>query len=247
MLEKIIGIRNDKTIYQKNNEVLKVFHNNYTKAQVLTEALNHTRIEETSLHLPKFLRVYEIDQQWTIAYEHIQGKTLEQLMMEHPEQLENYMRQFVSLHIDVHAIKNIPLRKQKDRLIEKIENVDLTAIKRYDLRKQIELQSIYQSLCHGDFHPSNVVLNQHQELYIIDWSHASLGNPTADVCQTYLEFILNDQIELADMYLSMYTEMSNIDSKTVLSWKKAIAASRLAKALPEEKSKLRDIILSKPI
>ncbi|MFW6183275.1 MAG: phosphotransferase family protein, partial [Chloroflexota bacterium] len=40
-----------------------------------------------------------------------------------------------------------------------------------------------ERLCHGDFHPDNVILAK-QEPVIIDWIDATCGNPLADVART---------------------------------------------------------------
>jgi aminoglycoside phosphotransferase (APT) family kinase protein len=42
-----------------------------------------------------------------------------------------------------------------------------------------------ECLCHGDFHPGNVMLDGSREL-VIDWHDASCGNPAADVARTWL-------------------------------------------------------------
>ena len=40
-------------------------------------------------------------------------------------------------------------------------------------------------LCHGDFHPLNILGNTFDPL-IIDWLDAGRGDPAADVCRSYL-------------------------------------------------------------
>jgi Phosphotransferase enzyme family len=40
-------------------------------------------------------------------------------------------------------------------------------------------------LCHGDFHPLNV-LGEASQPFVIDWPDACRGDPTGDVCRSYL-------------------------------------------------------------
>ena len=51
-LEKVIAVRNSKTIYRDGSYVIKVFDEGYSKADILNEALNIARVEETGLPIP---------------------------------------------------------------------------------------------------------------------------------------------------------------------------------------------------
>ena len=84
-LEKVIAVRNNKTIYRDGDKCIKVFEEGYSKADVLNEALNQARIEGTGLNIPKILEVTMIEGKWAIVSEFIKGKTLAQLMEEDPE------------------------------------------------------------------------------------------------------------------------------------------------------------------
>ncbi len=241
-LEKIIGLRNDKTIYKDGFEVIKVFNENYSKAQVLNEALNHARVEETNLLVPKLLSVSNEDGKWIIKYQYIQGKTLEQIILEANDHLEEYLEVFVNLQIRVHNIDGLMLNKLKDRLNYKIEQSDLLATTRYELRRKLETMPKHQKLCHGDFNPSNIIVTNSGEYYIIDWAHATSGNASADSAITYLEFLLNYNQAIADKYLEIFCLKTNTSKNYCLSWLPIVAAARLVKATKQEKKLLLSII-----
>ena len=80
--DKIIAVRTSKTVYRDGDTVIKVFDENYSKADVLNEALNQARIEETGLNIPKILEVSKMDGKWALTSEYIPGVTLQQLMEE---------------------------------------------------------------------------------------------------------------------------------------------------------------------
>ena len=84
-LDKMIAVRTNKTIYRDGDTCVKVFNEEYSKADVLNEALNQARVEETGLNIPKILGVTMNDGKWAIVSEFIKGKTLAQLMEEEPE------------------------------------------------------------------------------------------------------------------------------------------------------------------
>ena len=54
---KVLAVRTSKIIYREGDTVLKVFDTNYSKADVLNEALNQARVEETGLNIPRLIDV----------------------------------------------------------------------------------------------------------------------------------------------------------------------------------------------
>ena len=81
---EILAERSHKVIYKDGDTVLKVFDSDFSKADILNEALNQARIEETGLNVPKLLEVGIIDGKWAIRTEYVPGKTLAKLMEENP-------------------------------------------------------------------------------------------------------------------------------------------------------------------
>ena len=77
-LNNKIAERKNKTVYRDGDRCIKVFDKDYSKADVLNEALNQARIEETGLNIPKILEVTMIDGKWAIVTEFVEGKTLAQ-------------------------------------------------------------------------------------------------------------------------------------------------------------------------
>jgi thiamine kinase-like enzyme len=57
------------------------------------------------------------------------------------------------------------------------------ATTRYDLHTRLEAMPKGTKLCHGDFNPSNIIITKNDVPYIIDWSHATMGNASADVAR----------------------------------------------------------------
>ena len=97
--EKVLAERNNKVIYKNGNLAIKVFDENFAKSDVLNEALNQARVEETGLNIPKVEEVSKIDGRWTIASDYVEGKTLQQLMDENPDKMDEYLELFVNIQI----------------------------------------------------------------------------------------------------------------------------------------------------
>lgn len=234
-LDRIIAVRNNKTVYHDGDKCLKVFDKTYSKADVLNEALNQARIEETGLNIPKILEVTMIDEKWTIVSEYIKGKTLAQLMQENPDKKEEYLEMFVNLQLEMHSKRCPLLNKLKDKMNCKISQTDLSATVRYDLHTRIEGMPKHNKVCHGDFSPSNIIISEDGLPYIIDWSHATQGNASADAARIYLRFWLDGDIDGAKRYLELFYKKSDTAKQYVQGWMPIVAASQLAKGNAAER------------
>ena len=239
-LEKIIAVRTDKTIYRDGDKVVKVFDEDYSKANVLNEALNQARIEETGLNIPKIASVTTIDGKWAIVADFIEGKTLAQLMEENPDKKDEYLELFVDLQMSVHAKKCPLLNKLKDKMTRKISEADLDATTRYELHTRLEGMPKHNKVCHGDFNPSNIIITEDGTPYILDWSHATQGNASADVARTYLLFYLAGDIDAANKYLNLFCKKSDTAKQYIQKWLPIVAASQSVKGNPKE----REFLLS---
>ena len=234
-LDRIIAVRNNKTVYRDGELCMKVFDTNYSKADVLNEALNQARVEETGLNIPKIHEVTVIDGKWTIVSDYIKGKTLQQLMDEHPEKKDEYLNLLVDLQLEMHS-KSCPLlTKLRDKMNRKISQTDFDATTRYELHSRLDAMPKHNKLCHGDFNPSNIIITDDGTPYIIDWSHATQGNASADVARTYLLFWLNGDIEGAKKYLELFCRKSNTARQYVQKWMPIVAASQSVKGNEKER------------
>ena len=233
--DNIIAVRKNKTIYRDGDRVIKVFNEEYSKADVLNEALNQARIEETGLNIPKILEVSMIDGKWAIVSEFIKGKTLAQLMEEDADNKEKYIELLVDIQMDVHSRKSPLLNKLKDKMNRKISASDFDATTRYDLHTRLESMPKHNKVCHGDFNPSNIIITDEGVPYILDWSHATQGNASADVARTYLLFCLYGDKEGADLYLNIFCKKSDTAKQYVQKWMPIVAASQSVKGNEHER------------
>jgi len=238
-LDKIIAVRKAKTVYRDGAYAIKVFDNDYSKADVLNEALNQARIEETGLPVPKIIEVTKIDGKWAIVSDFIEGKTLEQLMSENPEMSDSLLDLLVDLQCEVHTKRAPLLTKLKDKMNRKISESSFDATTRYELHTRLEGMPKHKKVCHGDFNPSNVIITPDGKPYILDWSHATQGNASADVARTYLLFCLAGKEEIAKQYLLRFCEKSDTARQYVEAWLPIVAASQSVKDKPEEREFLR--------
>lgn len=239
-LDNVISVRKNKTIYRDGEMCIKVFDESYSKSGILNEALNHARVEETGLNIPKLLGVTMVDGKWAIMYEFIEGKTLATLMEENPDKKEEYLEMLVDIQLNIHTKTSPLLTKIKDKMNRKISETTLDATTRYDLHTRLEAMPKHKKVCHGDLNPSNIIIKNDGTPYVIDWAHATQGNASADAARTYLLFCLEGKTEDAKKYLSIFCKKSNTAMQYVQKWMPIVAASQSVRGNEHE----REFLLS---
>ena len=238
--DTVIAQRKHKIIYRDGDLCAKVFDESFPKSDVLNEALNQARVEETGLNIPKIEEVCKVDGKWAIISTFIEGKTLQQLMDENPDKMDEYLELFVNVQMQILNAKCPLLKRLKDKMQDKISQTDLDATTRYELHTRLASMKKHNKVCHGDFNPSNVVITPDGTPFILDWSHATQGNGAADAARTYLLFCLKGEEELAEKYLKLYCEKADVARQYVNAWMPIVAASQSVKGNPEE----REFLLS---
>ena len=172
--------------------------------------------------------------------EYIKGVTLEKLMNENPQKMDEYLDLFINVQLDIHSRRCPLLTKFKDKMTDKIFKSDLDASTRYDLGMRWREMPDHNSVLHCDFNPSNVIIKEDGTPFILDWSHASQGNASADVARTYLLFCLKGQKNYADKYLNLFCKKSDTAKQYIQKWLPIVAASQSVKGKEQE----REFLLS---
>ena len=234
-LDRVIAVRNTKTVYRDGNKCIKVFNAEYSKADVFSEALNQARMEELGLNVPKVFEVTMIGDKWAIVSEFVKGKTLARLMEENPQKKSEYISLLVDLQMSVHAKTYPMLNKLKDTIVYQISETEYDATTICDLHAQLEDMPKHNKVCHGDFNPTNVIINDKGVPYIIDWSHLTQGNASADVARTYIRFCINDDVESAELYLDIFCNKSDTSKEYVKKWVPIVSASLSYKCNDKER------------
>jgi len=114
-----------------------------------------------------------------------------------------------------------------------------------------------KSLCHGDFHPGNILYSDGRD-YIIDWTRASRGDIAADVAHTYILMKVVPRVPGIGLFMhavqkQLGSAMANIYLKCTMKsvplspvifskWVLIKAAERTYYGLPSEQRRLQTFI-----
>jgi aminoglycoside phosphotransferase (APT) family kinase protein len=140
----------------------------------------------------------------------------------------------------------VTLPSQRDRVVSKIRRsaatLDASLARALDL---LPAPAGPPRLCHGDLHPSNVILGNHGPV-IVDWFDTSRGDPVADVARTSLT-LLGDGTRpprhlpgsdrrtlalLTEAYLSRLGARLEIAPELLARWQAVQAVARMAEGVP---------------
>jgi thiamine kinase-like enzyme len=183
-----------------------------------------------------------IDGCWAIISEFIEGKTLTDLIKDNPKKTKEYIDFMIDLQLTIHAQKCPLLTKLRDKMFRKISLTDFDSTIKYDLQTHLEGMPQHNKMCHGDFRPSNIILTPQDVPYIIDWSHVTQGNASADVARTYLIYLLTGNKENGEYYMNKFCEKTNTQRSYVERWVRIVAASQSVKGNKEERAFLARIV-----
>lgn len=240
-LNNPIAKRDTKVVFVDDGNTIKLFNEGYSKADIFNEAMNTARVEEgTNLNMAKVKEVVTIDNKLAIIYEHIKGETLAELMEKNPDKLDEYLNLFVDIQMEIFANKVPLLNRMADKFKKRISEADVfEESTKYELLQRLEGMKSHVKLCHGDFVPSNVVITESGEHYIIDWAHVTQGNAGSDVATTYLQLCMNGKKEVAEKYIDLYAKKSGTEKSYIQNWIPIAAAIQYVKQKPEQKDILK--------
>ena len=173
-----------------------------------------------------------------------------------PWTLISSARTMASLHAQMHDHASSSLPSQRERMERKIGNAPgLSQDKKKAILDILSDLPDENSICHGDFHPDNILMSQSGPI-VIDWPHAPEGSSIADVARTSLvlqhgaipEFITGKAIIMAArglfhrFYLSRYMKLRRVLKSGLDQWTLPVAAERLDDGIPEEQEALLRLI-----
>lgn len=232
--------------------VLKLFLPHFSQSSVEHEADVARKVCATGLRTPAIDQVVTVGGRYGILYERIDGVSLLQILTRRPWRLVPIARLMARLHADMHGRPAPTLPAQRARLIRKIERA---APLFPQLRPKVlaTLQQLPDSdcLCHGDFHPDNI-LETTQGPVIIDWNDATHGHPLADVARTLLLIRFGSAPDgvvwftaaqavrwiMRGVYLYNYRRWRSDGNDALRQWLIPITAARLEERIVEEEPHL---------
>ena len=224
-------------------KALKIMHDKPAK-DAEKEAKKQTYAYDAGLPVPKVHRAYGAEGNAYVLMDYIKGCNFVEACPEDPVQIKEYMQTLVGLQIQMHQLDGGDLIDMKQHFREKIKKVKISRRIKRKYIKELKHLEYNTCLCHMDYHPMNLLLSEEGKPYIIDWSNACAGSREADVCNSYLILTIIGQKELAELYLTLYCAMSNMQKADIWNCMGLVACMKLSeKRSDEEKANLLEIVM----
>ncbi len=173
--------------------VIKVFHDWFPLDGIEYEAKVGRAVHAAGLPAPLPGKILRIENHNALVYERVDGWSMLQATLQRPWRLAWYARRLAALHAGLHAqpfAADIPW--QRTSIERRIRGASaLSASLRSAALDALATMPAGDRLCHGDFHPGNVLITASGET-VIDWLDATIGNPLADVARSSI-ILMGDQ------------------------------------------------------
>lgn len=252
-------------IYQVDEQtVLKLSKPGWDREMLYQEYVNGKAIANCGILAPQVYDFVEVDQRYGYTMEKLNDVTLLDLIWKHPLKVISYAKKMAEIHVKIHQAippNELPsLADKYKKFIGEKSSID-DKVKSQILQEIDTLCCGTNCICHGDFHPINVLVDANR-YFVIDWVLATKGQPEADVAGTYLitkvyssnkkeKNIFKRWINsiggklIANAYLRKYISLTGVDKKTIAKWIPIRAATYLDVGLSPEIEKIFRKILSK--
>ena len=217
--------------------VLKLYRSGIGKRVAFREAALTAQVEVLGLPVPQVLGVGSLDDRWGLVLTRAEGRPFAEAMLASLDAVGSHFDAMVRLHRQMHACAVPELPAMKVRLSGAIGRAK--ALGAETARRLLEALVALpdgDQLCHGDFHPYNV-LGTPEVAVVIDWPDATRGAAAADVCRSFL-LMRGHSVELATGYVERYCAASGIAAGKVMAWLPVLAGARLAEGIAGEVDEL---------
>jgi len=236
----------------QDNHVLKLYYDWCPPHWVEQEAKVAHAVSEGGIPTPAAGEIVEVDHRRGLVYERVTGISMLQDMNSRPWMMLKYARSLAELQVKVNQLSIPGLWSGKEGMMNAIRRApDLTDDLREKTLEHLAALRDGKKVCHGDFHPGNVLLTK-KGVIIIDWMTACSGNPWADVARTSMILtigakragkqvkpIIRILINLYHQtYLKHYQNLIPDKYNEFRKWLPVIAASRLDEHIEPEREAL---------
>ena len=253
--DALIGKGRTADVYAWGEGCILKLYQDWLPASAVEREYTVTRAARAAgVPVPATYELVELEGRHGIVFERIQGISLLAELQTKPWKLFAVARQLGELHAQIHDNQApVELPAQRQQIENGIEAAqDLVEADKQAMRSYLRQLPEGESLCHGDFHPDNILLTARGPI-IIDWMTGTRGNPLADVARTSLLFqtaemppsmpghirlLINiSRTLLHTIYLHRYLQLRPAGRQQIDRWRLPLIAARLFEVedYPQEK------------
>jgi Ser/Thr protein kinase RdoA (MazF antagonist) len=248
-LDKRIARGRTADVYDwDDGHVLKLFHNWFELENIEYELKIATAVHASGVKAPAVTQMIHVHGRNGLIYERVAGESMLDLFQRKPWMLFAFSRILARLHAQMqeYVFDGDGIPTQRRRLQNKINHADtLSSSLKTSLLNALHSLPEGDRVCHGDFHPANVLIAG-ENAQVIDWMDASRGNPLADVARTSIIFLGSAATkEIPNLFLKIFIKIAHAEylreyfrlrpnrTDEYYRWLPIVAGARLSENIPE--------------
>jgi aminoglycoside phosphotransferase (APT) family kinase protein len=253
-LTRLGGGREAEVFAWGDGQALRLAHDPGGAARVEREALALAAAHAAGAPVPAVYGRVTIEGRPGAIVQRVDGPDLLTMLGRRPWLVLSIGRSCGALHARLHELlAPAELPSLTDEMRERLQSGEVPADVRDAALAQLEQLPDGDRLCHGDFHPANV-LDAAGGRIVIDWTLAARGHPAADVARTRLLLLGGVVPDYAPLlvrrldrlgrrmffgaYLRGYGRVRGPDPALVQRWEHVCAAARLSEGIDAEREAL---------
>lgn len=231
-----------------DDKVVKLFHPGFPLEAVEREYAIAMQLSAAPATVPKVFERVECDGRPGIVYERILGDSMLKVLSRKPWRAFALAQQMARIHQDIHLVRVKDLPHATAVISAQISKAPLISEQeKQEILDQLAHLHDGDRLCHGDFHPDNIIVSE-KGLVVIDWITATMGDPLADVARTavllgfgslppgkgFLEKFITTFFRnfFLAAYLRHYKKITGLSSQDLYRWWVPVATARLSDGVP---------------
>lgn len=244
-------------------QVVKLFYADQRPGGIQRESRAAEVLAQLAVPAPRYHGTIQLNDRTGLVFDRVVGCSMLSQLERQPWRGAAIARRLADVHLRIHDMRATDLLGQREFARQRIVRAsDLSAEARRAALERLEQLPDGDRLCHGDFHPDNVVIMSSGPR-VLDWINAVQGDPAGDVARTLL--LLGDaelpsgaslamklitiglRRLLVAVYWRRYAQRSGMQRAEVDAWRMPLLAARLAEGIPpvERRKLLRALTVSR--
>jgi aminoglycoside phosphotransferase (APT) family kinase protein len=241
-LKKIAEGRTAEVFSLADGKVVKLYRSGYPTDEAEREAAKCVLARRQDLPTPQVVEVVWMEGRQGIVFDECTGPTMGARLRQHPNDSEPMARLMAEIHVRIHGCSGKGLPLTHERTGRKLERAEaLGEVAKLNLQGRLAGIPGAESMCHGDFHPDNVLMSDDGPV-IIDWVDATVGPPAADLARSIVlmrysepppepaeaEIFCEMRTAFLSVYLEQYFALRPLPEASVERWMPIVAGARLS-------------------
>jgi thiamine kinase len=250
-LQRIDEGRTAEIFVWDEGRVLKLYRAEFPREWADWEAKTTRAVSAAGVPAPHIFEVLDVEGRRGIIMERVSGPSMFAALLANLFSAVKHARLLAQLHAQMHECAVPDLRSQHESLRQRIQEAKVSPVIQAAAWQRLDRLPAGTALCHGDFHPANVVLTAHGPR-ILDWPTAMSGNPLGDVARTSLILrLLEPSPEMSipwavrlvrdifhTTYLKRYMQLRSVSREAIEMWLLPMAVARTVEQVVYERENL---------